>query len=179
MFYDNTIVDKPLMMLFAEMLNSISNIFYVWEKLSATRNQRDAVTTIAINYRERIQGNYVFFAPNIPKDKLTNAVSKYATTISQDERILALLDNTGFGGAKDGVLLTDKKIYAHDMMSPPKNLELGSLRSVLFVDDKSNMLFLNNAPFYSNNFVDKPLMRLFAEMLTEISKVFVIASPQL
>lgn len=177
LFFANVIVDKPQMAILAEMLRECSNLFYVRQKFPTSLAQRNNVVEIVTQYHEKMQGNYVFFAPNIPQNKLTNAIAKYANGITQDERILILLDNTAFGGAKEGVLLTDKKIYAHDIVSSPMSFELQNIQSVLYLDDKTNKLFINHIPFYSNNLVDKRLMQVFAEMLRGVSSVFTKIQP--
>ena len=47
------------------------------------------------------------------KEKLRKAKAAYAQN-SKDENVICVFDNTLFGGADDGFLVTDKKIYAHN-----------------------------------------------------------------
>jgi hypothetical protein len=47
----------------------------------------------------------LFVGDAIPPDKLKNAISAYAPNVSPED-VLLLYDNTFFGGAKDGLLLT-------------------------------------------------------------------------
>jgi hypothetical protein len=54
--------------------------------------------------------NSWFRRPNIPPNKLKNAISSYAPEISADE-VLALGDATILGSAKKGLLMTRSKLY--------------------------------------------------------------------
>ena len=52
----------------------------------------------------------LYKAPNIPQAKLDGALSAFASPKS-DEKILCLIDNTLFGSAKEGCIVTTKGIY--------------------------------------------------------------------
>jgi hypothetical protein len=53
------------------------------------------------------------FVGTIPTKKLKNAISTYATDVPPED-VLLLFDNTVFGSAKDGLLLTADAVYWHD-----------------------------------------------------------------
>ncbi|PLC01529.1 hypothetical protein CY658_31905 [Variovorax sp. RO1] len=57
-----------------------------------------------------------YFAPDIPLKKLSNALQSYGRGI-QAEEVVALMDTTVFGGAKDGVMLTENQIRLKDLGS--------------------------------------------------------------
>ena len=63
---------------------------------------------LAKNKKNLHQGTY------IPKSKLRNAIGKYAHGINE-ERVLFLYDDTVFGSAKDGFLITDSALYFHSL----------------------------------------------------------------
>jgi hypothetical protein len=53
-----------------------------------------------------------FITTQIPPKKSQNAMKTYAAAIHGEEILLFLYDNTTFGSAKDGFLLTDKGFYS-------------------------------------------------------------------
>jgi len=64
-----------------------------------------------------------FMFEQIPPDKLQNARSSYAPTIAADEVIIFLFDDTVFGSANEGFLLTTKNLYRKNLAEA-----MGSLR---------------------------------------------------
>ena len=56
-------------------------------------------------------------APNIPKDKLANAIAEYAPDVKPEE-VLGLFDNSALGNGKAGLLLTKDTLYAKTAISP-------------------------------------------------------------
>ena len=58
--------------------------------------------------------NEVYVSPEIPLDKLCNALDRWLT-IDQDEKILALIDASIWGDAKEGVALTNRRIIFTDI----------------------------------------------------------------
>jgi hypothetical protein len=55
-------------------------------------------------------------AGRLPPKKLSAALGSYASEIAPAE-VLALIDTTVFGGAKEGVLLTENGMCAKELMS--------------------------------------------------------------
>lgn len=58
----------------------------------------------------KVISDKVFVRPHIPAKKLQSAVNAYGKGVSPDD-VIILVDDTGFGSAKDGILITDKSIY--------------------------------------------------------------------
>lgn len=58
----------------------------------------------------KVISDKVFVRPHIPVKKLQAAVNAYGNGVSPDE-VIILVDDTGFGSAKDGILITEKSIY--------------------------------------------------------------------
>ncbi|MEA5617246.1 hypothetical protein VB711_05250 [Cronbergia sp. UHCC 0137] len=59
-------------------------------------------------------------APNIPLDKLSNAISSYAASVMEsDEKILALRNSSFWNDAKKGIVLTNKKVIWKTGWSEP------------------------------------------------------------
>jgi ribosomal protein L40E len=83
----------------------------------------NAVTDFAEgNFRNRI-----FVAPDIPAKKLENARSKF---ITRREPIVALIDDTLFGSAKDGLAISENYIYSRDLLGEVKSVKISSILSV-------------------------------------------------
>ncbi|SPT37631.1 Uncharacterised protein [Achromobacter denitrificans] len=57
----------------------------------------------------QITSNAIFFKPNIPGDKLSNAVNAYGGDVAKED-VLILIDDTFWGGAKEGVLVTENSL---------------------------------------------------------------------
>ncbi|WP_413283638.1 hypothetical protein [Vibrio sp. MA40-2] len=55
----------------------------------------------------------IYLKPNIPTKKLTGAIGKYAQDIAPEE-IIVLVDDTVFGGAKEGMILTSYEILGNE-----------------------------------------------------------------
>ena len=66
----------------------------------------------------RIDDSNVYVAPNIPYDKLKNAIEAYAPCLDPDD-VLLLFDDTAFGGARDGMLITYDSVYSHEIFMEP------------------------------------------------------------
>lgn len=70
-----------------------------------------------------------YFAPDIPLKKLSNALQSYGRGV-QAEEVVALMDTTVFGGAKDGVMLTEKQIRLKDLGSGLAIWEWPNIRTI-------------------------------------------------
>ena len=77
-----------------------------------------------------IHDNNVFVRPNINYKKLGNAIQKYATG-AQNESVLLQADDTVFGAADEGLIVTDKAVYwRHTFVDPtrtPLNRKIKSI----------------------------------------------------
>ncbi|MDR2461306.1 MAG: hypothetical protein LBE38_11120 [Deltaproteobacteria bacterium] len=77
-----------------------------------------------------------YFKPNIPQKKLANAIGKYAQNADPND-VLLLFDDTTFGSADQGFLLTSNCLYIHDyqntkMAAFPRD----QIHSLKFKNDK-------------------------------------------
>jgi len=87
-------------------------------------------------YYQQVNNKAVFLFENIPPKKLRNARESYATTITEDETVILLYDDTVFGSAKEGFLLTTKRLYQKNLAEPPGALDVGRIESIA-LDDKT------------------------------------------
>ncbi|WMT41216.1 hypothetical protein RE628_00940 [Paenibacillus sp. D2_2] len=84
---------------------------------------------------------YVFIENENEKviKKFQNALESYAN-LEFDERPVVLFDNTVFGSAKDGCLITNRRIYIHNMLQKPVSIDI---RSIISVELKDTDLLIN------------------------------------
>src|ERR1044072_6057383 len=75
---------------------------------------RDEVQALITQTLEGLVDDHIFLPGAIPNDKLSNALRAYAPGVSAND-VLLLYDNTIFGSAKDGLLITPEAIYWHNM----------------------------------------------------------------
>lgn len=138
---------------------------------TAVADRSDAVKNIVSDWASRINDKYIYFAPNLPTRKLTNALKAYAN-VAADEEILVLIDNTVFGSAKDGALLTTRKIYAHDIGESSHDMDISRMQTLLFVEGLTSKLYINDIKFLEINMPEKRQIHLFTDMLKEIAALF-------
>ncbi|MDR2367904.1 MAG: hypothetical protein LBF58_07330 [Deltaproteobacteria bacterium] len=111
-----------------------------------------------------VTNNCVFVRPDIPEGKAVNARNTYATDISVTD-IIILIDDTLFGGAKDGMIITLNDIYYHVMGSPNGKVEIKSINRIVL--DKRK-LFINEKLTYSFTMPDKILLGLIVDFIKEL-----------
>lgn len=87
----------------------------------------------------------IFIKPNIPSKKLSNALSSYANNIKEED-VLLLVDDTVFGSAKDGLILTSTTIATKRSYENPKLIKLDQVKEISFY--KSEIL-INSISFSS------------------------------
>lgn len=64
----------------------------------------------------------LYTLPDIPADKLRNALSDYASTVHREE-VLALYDATLLGNAKDGAVFTaDRLVFQNNNLEPAQTV---------------------------------------------------------
>lgn len=80
-----------------------------------------------------------YFAPSIPLKKLSNALQSYGRGI-QAEEVVALMDTTVFGGAKDGVMLTENQIRLKDLGS---GLAIWRWPDIRFIEAEKTGIYIN------------------------------------
>jgi hypothetical protein len=71
----------------------------------------------------------VYLSPKIPEQKLQNALRSYAPKV-RPEAVLLLFDDTVFGGAKDGMILTANAVYWHNIGGRAEKVDFADLKEV-------------------------------------------------
>ncbi|RMS24242.1 hypothetical protein [Pseudomonas syringae] len=86
-------------------------------ELSEQQVQR--VVQNVVTAAQRLAPERVFVKPNIPPKKLQGALASYGGTLSADD-VLILIDDTLFGGAKEGMLFGRETFAMKVLMSSPR-----------------------------------------------------------
>jgi len=73
------------------------------------------------------EGDDHYFYPEIPASKEDNAREVHAAVLRPDERVLVLYDDTVFGAADDGFVLTTTRICWRNIMDDPCIISWASL----------------------------------------------------
>lgn len=87
------------------------------QELSAA--QVEAVVQMSVNLAERLGLERVYVRPHIPQKKLQAALESYGANMREDE-VLVLIDDTLFGGAKEGVLMGESKLALKMVFEAPR-----------------------------------------------------------
>lgn len=88
----------------------------------------------------------IYFSPNIPQKKLTNAIKKYAQCLRPGE-VLALYDDTLFGSAEDGFIIAKKGIWYKNSFEKPRFFLYTQLYSAdMDFNDKKLILYYDYNP---------------------------------
>lgn len=128
----------------------------------------EEIQEIISTYRSSVLDDKIFFHPHIPPKKLTNAVSEFGCNDDVDD-VLALIDNTVFGNAKDGLLLTRSALHVHNIMETPFHLLLSDIKDVQFQGGRlESVVTINGTYVFRSNVPKSSNVALFAEMLTAI-----------
>lgn len=85
-------------------------------------HQPRAARTVEELALQTLSKRNLYFAPNIPADKLANARAVHQTHLPADERVIALCDDTLFGSGKEGFLVTDRRLCWKKVILPPNFL---------------------------------------------------------
>lgn len=108
----------------------------------------------------------IFFSGSIPDKKLTNAINSYGFQ-SKTKDVILLIDDTVFGSAKDGLMITDHHICAKEAFESPWQISLDTISSIKM---DGGRLVINNKPVYKFNLADNKLLILIFSGLDTIIK---------
>ncbi len=72
-------------------------------------------------------GGSLFYAPSIPPRKEYNARAAHALHLPEEEPVLALYDDTLFGGAEDGFLITTERLCWKNIWEYPRQITWNEL----------------------------------------------------
>lgn len=119
--------------------------------------------------RENWDWNYdgVFVFPNIPHKKLLGAIGSYARDVEPSE-VVILIDDTVFGGAKEGVLVTNKAIYSKALFENPKKVHFKANLNIS--PGKKSRIIIDDREFFKATTVDHLAMLTVTSRIASIFK---------
>ncbi|MFT5681172.1 MAG: hypothetical protein ACI8RZ_002078 [Myxococcota bacterium] len=68
----------------------------------------------------------VFFAPALPARKLNTARKLHG--LSEDERVLVIIDDTLFGSASEGIVITNQRVCWKHLLDPPDAMKWSDMK---------------------------------------------------
>lgn len=102
--------------------------------------QVDSIMQMTLSLAERLGLERVYVRPHIPQKKLSAALESYGANMSAEE-VLVLIDDTLFGGAKEGVLMGKSKLAVKMLLDTPRLFFWRHLNSLAV---ERNDLFINS-----------------------------------
>ena len=110
-----------------------------------------------ITHMKDYPDNKIFYSPNIPSKKIRNALPSYAQQIAPEE-IIVLIDDTVFGGAKEGMIITKDGIYSKELTENPLSYSFSDIQNIKC---EKKQIYINNTPFFKFTMPEPfPMMRL-------------------
>lgn len=92
-------------------------------------NVKEVINNLHKKY-DPIRGIYFYGKSDKAMRKINNAVEAYAQSAAR-ENIILIFDDTTFGGARDGFLITDKMFYSHNIASEQQSVRLEDIQKVM------------------------------------------------
>lgn len=89
----------------------------------------------------KVVSDKVYVRPHIPEKKLQSAVNAYGNGIFPED-VIILVDDTAFGSAKDGILITGKSIYIKIFTESLRAYEWEAVESI---DIERKTIYINGA----------------------------------
>lgn len=140
----------------------------------------DAITEVVKKHAKQLveedAREKVFLPPTIPAKKLRNAIDCYAEEVSEDQ-VLALWDNTLFGSAKGGFLITTAAFYFRGTFEDPVCVPFRHLQETRSIEDDEGVVLSNaleavyrdgtKVPILSDEFSIETLR----DLLNEVAKL--------
>jgi curved DNA-binding protein CbpA len=94
---------------------------------------------------DRESAERIWVQPDIPRSKLEAAISSYGHGLRPHD-VAVLIDDTLFGGAKQGALLTSDALYVGELGEPPRRVLFNDIEE--FSSDDSTLI-LNDRSFHT------------------------------
>lgn len=120
------------------------------------------------SYALKLKDDNIYIAPNIPENKIANALKSFAKGVNADEPLL-LIDETVFGSSKDGLILTKNTIYAKSSFEKPISFELNKITKI-DTDSKFETILFNGYEFAKFTTPDKKARIELIALLKELSQ---------
>ena len=119
-----------------------------------------------------INNERIFLAPHIPVEKLDNALESYAPEVKADDVIL-LVDDTVWGGAKEGMIVTQNKLFSKTLMASPVTAELSPR---IKIQNTSKAILIDGEEFCTLYMLDRGSLKKLVVAIREMCKMCEISS---
>lgn len=129
------------------VLNQLESRLYTLTETPLSGSLKELLGFLKSKLPNKYELEQVFVAPDIPLDKLSNALKKFGV-VDLDEQILALIDTSLWNDAKQGILLTNTRVLWKGTWAEPDFINYSDLAS----DRKDLPKLYNqeeNSSFYS------------------------------
>lgn len=122
-------------------------------------------------YSFQMKSSSAYCSPNIPIDKAMNAISSYANSISVED-IVFLFDDTVFGSAKYGFLVTLDRFFSREFTEKPKTINLKVIDNISNSSGVINKtIIINGAKIFTSSSIDKETMTAVTNMIKDLIKL--------
>ena len=109
----------------------------------------------------------ILIVPNIPQKKLCNALESYARGINPED-VIVLIDDTVWGNAKNGMIVTSKKLFCKEILQSPVEVTLSAETKVSIVNSRE--IHIDGRKFCSLVTPSKKSLLMLAEAIQEMCK---------
>jgi len=109
----------------------------------------------------------VYARPNIPHKKLEGAIASYAPGVAP-EAVLVLLDDTLFGGAREGLLVATDGLHCKQKLASPRHIAFDQITEV--APGTNCRLMVNGREFFKADLIEHLAMLMVAGRLAEALK---------
>lgn len=144
--------NKQASKLIAPDKNDLSRLFELLNKWISLNegavNSNDNESNRAVSFSDflyeeagKVVSDNIYVRPDIPRKKLKAAVDAYGSGVSE-ESVIVLIDDTAFGGAKDGVLITDTGIRVKIFTEALRSYKWEAINSISV---EKNTIYINRA----------------------------------
>jgi len=111
--------------------------------------------------------DHIFVSPNIPQKKLFGAIKSYAKDVRPEE-VIILVDDTVFGGAKEGVLATNNAIYSKELFESPKKVQFRA--NLNMTTGAESRILIDNNIFFKATIIDHHTLLTITSRISSIFK---------
>lgn len=109
----------------------------------------------------------VFIKPNIPPKKLEKAIASFGGSEVKMDDVLILLDDTLFGSAKDGVILTKDTIFLKPNMQKKNHVILSNINTIEVKGLINSSLVINGTNIPAFTQISKSALIEFSKFILE------------
>lgn len=118
------------------------------------------------------QDDQVFLAPHISRNKLYGAMSSYIPSDVNPDEVLLLIDDTVFGGAKEGLAMTNKAIYLKEAFEQPRLFLLKDINSIAHSNQLiGSSLHINGLKVTSMTQPNAKTLQVFAQLIDDYLRI--------